>query len=146
MIISMWSLLVLCVHYLWKLYRMLMNEKVWLLSKIDLSTRVADSFLLISVIHATRIMSWPAHTCRSIKDIIITICNETWCMWPPLHAIWYHTTTSCCHVINIFTIHWSIFLSDYISTIWLTNNPIINGWLDHELLSNIFPNIPVHGS
>ncbi len=112
-----------------------------ILAKIDLSARVADSFLLISSIFATRIMCWPGFF---TKEIIIGGSFQDWPINVPNNCIWHHTSTSCCHVLNILTTHCSICLCDQTSTIWLTNNPIIDVWLDHELFPNVLPKIPVY--
>ena len=45
--------------------------KVWSLTKIDLSTWVADSFLVILLIFATRIVNWPVTMGVPIKVIIM---------------------------------------------------------------------------
>ena len=122
----------------------ILNEKVWILAKIDLSARVADSFLVIGLIFATRIMCWVVTICGSIKVIIIWGSNEGRSIRVPINLIWCHTITSCCYVFYIPTTHWSIFLCDQTSTIWLTNNPIIHVWLDHQLFPNVLPKIPVY--
>ena len=59
-----------CYTSLCYIKQALLNAKVFFLTKVDLSTRVADSFLVILVICPTRIMSWPLITGASIKVII----------------------------------------------------------------------------
>ena len=49
----------------------MLNTEASFLTKIDLSTRVVDSFLVIFVFAPTRIMSWSVITGVPIKVIIM---------------------------------------------------------------------------
>ena len=70
MTISVLSFLVHVIHPLCYVKQTILNAEVSFLTKIDLSTSVADSFLVILLICPTRIMSWPLITGVSIKVII----------------------------------------------------------------------------
>ena len=119
-----------------------------LLANVDLSSRVGNSFLLMSEFiifpSPTRFVHWPVTACVSIKVIINITRMQGRSFSPPCQSIWYYTSTSCCHVLYILTTHWSMCLCDQTSTIWLTNNPIIDVWLDHEIFPNVLPKIPVY--
>jgi hypothetical protein len=51
------------------LYKTKYNVKVWILAKKDLSARVVDSFLVIGLTFATRIMCWQAIACEWFKVV-----------------------------------------------------------------------------
>ena len=59
-----------CYISLCYIKQIILNAEVSVLTKIDLSTWVADSFLMILCIFATRIMSWPVTMGVNIKVII----------------------------------------------------------------------------
>ncbi len=48
----------------------LLNVNVWILAKIDFSTRIADSSIVTLFTFATKIMCWPVTTCVPFKVII----------------------------------------------------------------------------
>ena len=89
------------VHVMCYKKNKLLNVKVWFLTKIDLPTRVADSFLVILTIFPTRIMTWPVITCVSLKVIINEGSREIRCTRMPRNFLWNQTCTSCRHVLYI---------------------------------------------
>ena len=107
----------------------LLSEEVWLLTKIELSTRVGDSLLVTEFTIFTRIVYWHARIFISFKAIIFRRDIRHYQPWPtvpPMHVFWFHATTSFGHVLYILTNDRSSFLCDHASTIWLTNKPVIN--------------------
>ena len=133
------------------------TKRVLLLSKIYLSTRVPHSCLVIFSA-ATWPMYWPAICGVSVKIIIIMIIimiiiirtriikTNVWSLAVPINSSVFYAATSCCHVLYILTIDWPAFHFNYNSNVRLANNPVIDIWLDHNLLSNVLPKSPVYSS
>ena len=134
------------MFYIIMLYKQtILNAKVSFLTKVDLSTRVAHSFLVIFLKFPTRIMSWPMVTGVSIKVIITPGSRKIRSSKkPPIHFKWSLTTASCRHVFYVLTAYSSSLICDYTSAMWLTNYPIVYAGFDHEILSNVLPDIPVN--
>ena len=92
-------------------------------------------------------MSWPFKTFASVKKIIIFVIQfECWTT-PPGKIVGFYIVANHCHVLYILTTDVSFFFYNNTSSIWLTNNPVIDIRLDHELSStDVLPKIPVYCS
>ena len=122
----------------------------------DLSTRIGNSFLLMSRcvifpnMYTARIVFWPALViCISVIQIEKRsqwIGIKTWSTRVPPNFIWYHTTTGRCHIFYILANDWSVFFGDYASAIRFANNPVVYVWFDHELVPDFVPLIPIYSS
>lgn len=74
--------------------------------------------------------------CFTIKKIEILI--KCWTRIYPID-FWWWIMTIWCHVSYILTSHWSILLCYQAPSIRLTNDPIINVWLDHYFTPDVLP-------